>query len=85
MKIERAELEGTSVPVTDPFLETTLTHQPPKGRGKTSMPSAKAKSQINVPLIQKSGLLEELEDFEEETFEMLNPLETEKDAEIQAM
>ena len=69
----------------DTPLEPTLTLQSQKGRGKSSMPKAKAKSQATVPLIHKSGILEELEDFDEETFEMLNPLETEKDAEIQVL
>ena len=85
MKIERAELDGTSIPVTTPEIQATPTLTSQKGRGKPSEPKAKAKVPTNVPLIQKSGILEELQDFDEESFEMLNPLETEKDAEIQCL
>lgn len=85
MKIERAELEGTAVPVTEPSLSTPAGSLTPMATGKPSMSKAKAKSQPKMPPMTTAQLLEEIDDFEEDTFEMLNPLETEKDAEIQCL
>ena len=87
LKIERAELEGTGVPVIEPNLEVPKTSSQPKGHGKSSVIKAKAKAKTQAYPSQGhvDPLQLEFDEFEEESFEVLNPLETEKDAEIQCL
>lgn len=86
MKIERAELEGSTVPVTEPALTKPLPTPVTKGYGKSSlMPKMKAKSQPSTLGAPQFHLHEDSDEFEEDYFQMLNPLETEKDAEIECL
>lgn len=86
MKIDGAELEGISVPVTEPALQPISSLPLAKGAGKSLKPKAKVKGQASAASATPGSFLEEIEDFEdEETFELLQPIETEKDAEIQCL
>ena len=68
-----------------PSLDKPTGSLTPLATGKPSVSKAKAKVQPKMPPMTTAELLEEIDEFEEDTFEMLNPLETEKDAEIQCL
>lgn len=83
MKIERAELEGAAIPISEPLTDKDLSWTS-KGYGKSSIPKAKAKSHAMGATVMPTLPHDVIEELEDESFEVL-PLETEKDAEIQCL